>query len=390
MISDAPDERLRDQIRRAAAVFEDRTGRRPDGVWAAPGRVNLVGEHTDYNDGFVLPFAIDRHAVVAIGLARDRRLRLWSAQEETTVDVAAEDVRPGMPGGWGAYPAGVFWALARAGIEVPGFDLVVDGSVPIGSGVSSSAALECAVGLGLAELAGSAPDRVELALVAQRAEVEAVGMPCGVMDQMASMLCRAGHGLFLDARDLSFEHIPLEAPGLSMLVVDTRVARRLTDGRYAERRAECESAAEILRVPALRDASAADVDGAREALGPIRYRRARHVVSENARVLAVVDAARAGRWDEIGPVLSASHASLRDDFEVSSPELDAVVDAAQAAGALGARMTGAGFGGSALVLARASTVEDVVREIETGFGRRGFERPTTAEVRPVDGARRVR
>jgi galactokinase len=390
VISNPSDARFDEQVRRAAAAFEDRTARRPDGVWAAPGRVNLIGEHTDYNEGFVLPFAIDRHAVVAIGLRHDRRLRLWSLQDETAFDVAADDVGPGMPSGWGAYPAGVFWALGRAGVEVPGFDVVVDGSVPIGSGLSSSAALESAVALGLAELAGVAPDRVELALAAQRAEVEAVGMPCGVMDQMASMLCRAGHALFLDTRDLSFEHIPLAAPGLTILIVDTRVRRRLTDGRYAERRAECEAAAEILRVPTLRDASLDDVDAAREALGPVRSRRARHVVRENGRVLAVAAAARAGRWDDVGPVLTASHVSLRDDFQVSSPELDAVVDAALAAGALGARMTGAGFGGSALVLTRASMVEVVVREVEAGFAARGFERPTTGEVRPVEGARRAR
>ena len=347
-----PSGRVADQVDRVVAAFRERTGRDPDGVWAAPGRVNLIGEHTDYNDGFVLPAAIDRQVVAAAGRREGGRLRVWSLQERQPADLELAEIGPGRVEGWAAYPAGVAWALAEAGAEVGGADLVVDGDMPAGAGLSSSAALECATATALADLSGARLDRAALAAVARRAENEVVGVPSGVMDQMVSMLGRAGHALFLDTRSLDTEQVPLplEAAGLCLLVLDTRAGHRLVDGAYADRRSACEAAAAVLGVAALRDATLEQVEAAAGELGEERLRRARHVVTENARVLEAVELLRAGELDRLGPLLAASHASLRDDYAVSSPELDTAVEAAVAAGAVGARMTGAGFGGSAIAL----------------------------------------
>ena len=376
---------------RLAAAFADRTGRDPDGVWAAPGRVNLIGEHTDYNDGFVLPVAIDRVVLAAAGGREDGRLRLWSLQQEGAADLELAEVGPGRVDGWAAYPAGVAWALAQAGVEVAGADLVVDGDVPAGAGLSSSAALECATATALAELSGAGLDRPALARLARRAENEVVGVPSGAMDQMVSMLGRAGHALFLDTRSLEAEQVPLplEAAGLRLLVLDTRAAHRLVDGAYADRRAACQAAAAVLGVPALRDATLEQVESAAAALGDPGLRRARHVVTENARVLEAVALLRSGDLDRLGPLLAASHASLRDDYEVSSPELDTAVEAAVDAGAVGARMTGAGFGGSALALVPAGLAGQVADRVRKAFAAAGFGAPEVFAVTPADGARRV-
>jgi galactokinase len=379
------------RVGRVAAAFRERAGRDPDGVWAAPGRVNLIGEHTDYNDGFVLPVAIDRLVLAAAGRRDDGRLRLWSLQSEPPADLALAEVGPGKVEGWSAYPAGVAWALGQAGVTVGGADMVVDGDVPAGAGLSSSAALECATATALADLEGAGLDRVALAGLARRAENEVVGVPSGAMDQMASMLGRAGHALFLDTRSLDTEQVPLplEAAGLCLVVIDTRAGHRLVDGAYADRRAACEAAAATLGVPALRDATPAQVEAAADALGEEGLRRARHVVTENARVLEAVRLLRTGELERLGPLLAASHASLRDDYEVSSPELDRAVEAAVAAGAVGARMTGAGFGGSALALARADLVGRVDERVRAAFAAAGFGPPAVAAVVPSDGARRL-
>jgi galactokinase len=285
----------------------------------------------------------------------------------------------------------VAWALGQAGVELGGADLVIDGDVPAGSGLSSSAALECATATALADLHGAGLDRAALAGLARRAENEVVGVPSGVMDQMVSMLARAGHALFLDTRSLATEQVPLplEAAGLCLVVIDTRAGHRLVDGAYADRRAACEAAAAVLGVPALRDATAEQVEAAAEALGEEGLRRARHVVTENARVLEAVRLLRAGDLDRLGPLLAASHASLRDDYEVSSPELDTAVAAAVAAGAVGARMTGAGFGGSALALVEAGLVGRVGDQVRGAFATAGFGPPAVAAVVPSDGARRL-
>jgi galactokinase len=374
-------------VRRA---FAERFGRPPEGVWAAPARVNLVGEHTDYNDGFVLPLAIDRRVTVAAARRADDLLRLLSLDKgEERLRLA--DVRPGAVHGWAAYAAGPLWALARDGVEVGGLDLVLGSDVPIGSGLSSSAAVECAVLLAARDLYGGPDDLARLASIARRAENDVVGVPCGIMDQMAALACTAAHVLLLDCRSLEADQVPF-APadaGLALLVVDTRVSHALADGGYAERRAACERAARVLGVRALRDATQADLDAAHDRLGEGPYRRARHVVGENARVLAVVELLRRGRPDTIGDALNASHASLRDDYQVSAPELDTAVEAALGAGALGARMTGAGFGGCALALVPAGAVADVGKAVRAGFAERGFREPGIFAVEPADGARRV-
>jgi galactokinase len=369
-----------DRLAGLADAFAERTGRPPEGVWAAPGRVNLIGEHTDYNDGFVLPAAIDRQVVAAAGRRDGGRLRVWSLQEEQPADLELEGIGPGRVEGWAAYPAGVAWALGQAGAEVGGADLVVDGDVPAGAGLSSSAALECATATALADLFGAGLDRAALAGVARRAENEVVGVPSGVMDQMVSMLGRAGHALFLDTRSLDTEQVPLplEAAG-----------HRLVDGAYADRRAACEAAAATLGVPALRDASLEQVEAAAGALGDPGLRRARHVVTENARVLEAVELLRAGELDRLGPLLAASHASLRDDYEVSSPELDTAVEAAVAAGAVGARMTGAGFGGSAIALVATDAAGRVGDRVMDAFAAAGFGAPAVEAVTASDGARRL-
>ena len=365
--------------------------RHPAGVWSAPGRVNVIGEHTDYNDGFVLPFAIDARTTVAAATRDDGLVRLRSAQQPSgDVAVDLDDLAPGRPEGWASYAAGVVWAFREAGHEVPGLDLLVDGRVPLGAGLSSSAALECAVALavdGLLDL-GLGTDR--LAALAQRAENDFVGAPTGVMDQLASLHGRDGHALLLDTRALTIEQIPFDAAsdGLTLVVIDTRVHHSLGDGSYGDRRTACEQAAEALGVPALRDVP---VQGLTDRLAPLAgelRRRARHVVTEDARVLAAVDALRSGAWPELGRLMTASHLSLRDDYEVSCAELDTAVEAALSAGALGARMTGGGFGGSAIALVPNGQVAALTRAAAGDFAARGWDRPTVFAVRPSPGARR--
>jgi galactokinase len=380
-----------DRVGQLVEAFRELAGRDPEGVWAAPGRVNLIGEHTDYNEGFVLPVAIDRLVLAVAGRRDGGRLRLWSLQTGPPADLELTAIGPGRVDGWAAYPAGVAWALGQAGVDLGGADLVVDGDVPAGAGLSSSAALECATATALADLHGADLDGKALAALARRAENEVVGVPSGAMDQMVSMLGRAGHALFLDTRSLETEQVPLplEASGLCLVVIDTRAGHRLVDGAYADRKAACEAATAVLGVPALRDATLAQVEAAAGALGDPGLRRARHVVTENARVLEAVALLRAGELDRLGPLLAASHASLRDDYEVSSPELDTAVEAALDAGAVGARMTGAGFGGSAIALVPVDLAGHVGDRAREAFAAAGFGPPEVTTVRPSDGAHRI-
>jgi len=363
-----------------SARFQQVYGERPAGVWAAPGRVNLIGEHTDYNDGYVLPFALPHRTSVAAGPSPE--WTVWSAQFDEGVSFKAP-LAPGSITGWAAYVAGVVWALREAGYEVPPARLAITSDVPLGAGLSSSAALECAVLTALVELAGldlPVPDRPALA---QRAENDFVGVPCGIMDQSAAVLCRAGHALFLDCRTGAVDHVPFDA---TLLVIDTRAPHRLVTGEYATRRAACEQAARSLGLSALRDATLDDVDRLTD---PLIRRRARHVVTENQRVLDAVALLRAGSEPQIGPLLSASHASLRDDYEVTVPELDVAAEAAEAAGAYGARMTGGGFGGCVIALVDSSAVESVADAATAAFASRGFTAPATFVAQPSPGATRV-
>jgi galactokinase len=371
----------------AISSFHELTGREPEVAWQSPGRVNLIGEHTDYNDGFVLPLALTMGTTVVAARRADRTLRIVSRQPEVPqVEVELDGLAPGGVDGWAAYVAGTAWALGEAGVTLPGADLLVDGTVPRGAGLSSSASLECATAGALLALSGTDLSLRDIALLAQRAENEFVGVPCGVMDQFASTHARAGHLLLLDTRSLEVRHIPfdLAAVGLTLLVVDTRAPHALVDGEYAARRASCEEASRILGVRALRDVT--DLASALETLDDdVLRRRVRHIVSENARVLAVVDLLESGDVRAIGRLLTASHASLRDDYEVSCRELDLVVDAALEAGALGARMTGGGFGGSAIALVETRDVDRVREHILQAFAEAGLTEPGFVDAAPGDG-----
>ncbi|WP_326753150.1 galactokinase [Streptomyces hirsutus] len=375
--------------------FRELYGAEPQGVWAAPGRVNLIGEHTDYNDGFVMPFALPHTAVAAVSRRDDGVLRLHSADVAApVVEVAVDSLAPGTDKNWTAYPAGVVWALREAGHAVTGADIHLASTVPAGAGLSSSAALEVVVALALDDLYALGLRGWQLARLCQRAENVYVGAPVGIMDQTASACCESGHALFLDTRDLSQRQIPfdLAAEGMRLLVVDTRVKHSHSEGEYGKRRADCEKGAALLGVDALRDIPYAGLDAALERLGEEEEvrRLVRHVVTEDERVDRVVALLESGDTRAIGPVLTAGHASLRDDFRVSCPELDLAVDTAVAAGALGARMTGGGFGGSAIVLAEATDVDALTKAVENAFATAGFKTPRVFEAVPSAGARRVR
>jgi galactokinase len=376
----------------AADLFAGTFGRSPTGVWSAPGRVNLIGEHTDYNGGYVLPFAINLRTHVAAARRDDGRVSVQSLQRpEDFIEVALDDLNPETGGGWASYALGVLWALRGAGHRIGGLDIVLDGQVPSGAGLSSSAAMECAVGLAAAELYEIDIARADLAKIAQYAENNFVGVPCGLMDQMAACVCEADHALFFDVRDDVREQEPF-APheeGLAVLVIDTRAHHAHAGGGYAERRRSCEEAARQLGVPYLRDIPASALESAMAQLDDdVLRRRARHIITENDRVLTTVDLLASGRLRDVGPILTQSHQSMRDDFEISVPELDTAVDAAIAAGALGARMTGGGFGGSAIALIREAELDEVSRAVEAAFARSDFTAPQISSPRASSGASR--
>jgi galactokinase len=372
--------------------FEATFGAAPHGVWAAPGRVNLIGEHTDYNEGFVLPFAIDMRARTAVRLRSDSSVRLLSTfGDQGLVEADAAALAPGTVKGWVKYPLGVVWALQQRGIDVPGFDLLLDSDVPLGAGLSSSHAIECAVVTALNELTGAGVTAEEMVMLTHHAENAFVGAPTGIMDQSASLRGASGHAVFLDCRDQSVELVPFRAQnaGLVLLVVDTKVAHSHADGGYASRRASCELGAEVLGVKALRDVAVADLEEASGLLDPVTFRRVRHVVTENARVLQAVDTLRSHGPSRIGHLLDASHASMRDDFEISCPELDLAVDTARRHGAIGARMTGGGFGGSAIALTPLRDERQVRDAVVRAFAEAGFNAPDIFTVTPAAGAERL-
>ena len=399
---------------RAASLFRSRFGGEPEGVWLAPGRANLMGEHTDYNEGFVLPFALGQGVTAAASRRAGRRLTVCSRQEPSDlVEVDLDGLAPGRVTGWAAYPAGVAWALEAAGHRVPGACIAIDSDVPAGAGLSSSAALECATALALTSLAGLDVPRAELVTIARRAENEFAGVPTGIMDQSASLLCRAGHALLLDCRTLETSQVPFEptAGGAGLLLINTRARHELADGEYGRRRAECEEAARRLGIRSLRDLT--DLADTGSLTDPVLRRRVRHVFTDNQRVREVVALLRASpgpsapaadTYREIGRLLTQAHASLRDDFEVSWPEADAAVEAAVGAGAYGGRMIGGGFGGSVLALVPATgspgsgsasgsasgSGSGPVRDAVTAaFARHGWTTPEFLDAVPSDSARQL-
>jgi galactokinase len=355
-----------------------------------------MGEHTDYNEGYVLPFALGQNIAAAAARRPGRWLALCSRQQPAAaVEIALDDLAPGQVTGWAAYPAGVAWALEQAGYQVPGARIVIDSDVPAGAGLSSSAALECATALALTELAGLVVARPDLAAIARRAENDFVGVPSGIMDQYASLLGQPGHALLLDCRSLESAQVPFGpgAAGAGLLLINTRARHDLSDGAYGRRRAECEEAARRLGIRSLRYLTdLADVDRLTD---PVLRRRARHVVADNQRVLDVVAllrsraAAGADTYRGIGRLLTQSHLSLRDDFEISWPQADAAVEAAVEAGAFGARMIGGGFGGSVLALVPAAAGGPVRDAVTGAFARRAWTAPEFLDAVPSAGARRV-
>ncbi len=376
----------------ANALVEDflaRIGREPTGVWAAPGRVNLIGEHTDYNDGYVMPFALAHRVLIAAAPRHDGTWSVTSVNNDSSRSFEAADLQPGMTG-WQAYVAGVVWALQEAGHRVDGADLVLISDVPEGAGLSSSAALECAVLTALADLNDLDIAGLERAKLARRSENVFVGAPTGLMDQAASTLCTTGHALFFDCRTDDAEQVRFDtaSAGLEILVLDTKTSHALVDSEYAARRASCEEAAQLLDVPALRDVT--NLDAALDQLpDAVIQRRVRHVVTENARVLEAVTVLRAGRIADLAPLLDASHESMRDDFEITVPQVDLAVEVARASGAIGARMTGGGFGGCIIALVPTGEAERVGSEIASSFAAAGFGRPVHFTAVPSAGAGRL-
>jgi galactokinase len=384
-------------------------------VWFAPGRANLMGEHTDYNEGLVLPFALAQ-GVTATACARpDGLLVMRSKQIPDVVSVPLASLAPGSVPGWAAYPAGVAWALREAGFDVPGASLEVDSDLPVGAGVSSSAALECSVALALCFLAGVSLPRRALAAIARRAENDFVGAPTGIIDQHASLLCEAGHAMLLDCATREITHVPFRpaAGGAAALIIDTRVPHALVSGEYGQRRTECEQAARLLGVPFLgRITNAAEAERLSD---PVLRRRARHVISDDARVRAIASALRpvvpsgisgvsgfsnqgmisGASYDEseiyrfVGKLLTLAHISLRDDFEVSWPQADLTVEVAGAAGALGGRMIGGGFGGSVLALVPVDRLAAVRAAVTEAFVRRSWTPPEFLDAVPSDAARQI-
>lgn len=365
--------------------FLETFGEEPDLIAAAPGRVNLIGEHIDYSEGFVLPFAIKDRTFAAIRKRDDSMVRIASAQRRNkivTVDI--NSVKPGLKGEWERYALGVLWSM---GLQT-GVDLMIDGHVPLGAGLSSSAALECSVATAVNHLFNMGLSLEDLARLTQKAENQYVGVPCGIMDQSVSLMATNGSALLLDCRDLSTRNIPFDvaSSGLELLIIDTQAHHALTDGGYAERRASCESVAAKLSVKSMRELTMAQLESSKNLLSDVEFIRARHAVSEMQRVLDCVEALSQADFVKVGELINQSHISLRDDYTVSCPELDTAVDASLAAGALGSRMVGGGFGGSAIALIEASKTSETIKAIEKAFAEKKFKAPRFFTSLPSQGA----
>jgi len=365
--------------------FAETFGAAPDIIAAAPGRVNLIGEHIDYSDGFVLPFAINDRTFAAVRIRDDRKVRIASMQRRNKiVEHNIDAIKPGLKGEWERYPLGVIWAMGLTS----GIDIMIDGHVPLGAGLSSSAALECSVATALNHLFSFGYSLEELARLTQKAENDYVGVPCGIMDQSVSLMAHAGSALLLDCRDLSTKNIAFDvaSSGLELLIIDTQAHHSLTDGGYAERRASCESAVAKLAIRSLRELTLSQLEQSRNLLTDIEFMRARHAVTEMARVMDAVKVLEEKNFAALGQLLNQSHASLRDDYTVSCLELNTAVDASIAAGALGARMVGGGFGGSAIALIHAAHTQATIAAVEKAFADNKFKAPRFFTSLPSQGA----
>ncbi|MDA1277281.1 MAG: galactokinase [Verrucomicrobia bacterium] len=374
--------------------FAERFGRAPEIIVAAPGRVNLIGEHTDYNDGFVLPMAIERWTVIAAARATGYWARLVSSgyPAPAALDLSAR-IRPGVPA-WANYVRGVVSGFQERALTIPGFDAWIDSTVPIGGGLSSSAALEVAIATLMECLTGETLDPVEKALLCQQAECKFAGVPCGIMDQFTSVMGRENCLLLIDCLNRTCEYVALESGDVTVLIANSNVKHDLTTGTYAERRAQCEEASRLLKLPSLRDAGMTDLEVRKEDFDPIVFRRAQHVIGEIERTVLAAEAVRSGDWRQTGKLMYESHRSLRDQFEVSCDELDLLVDLAweigETGGVIGSRMTGGGFGGCTVSLVRAGAADSVAKTIrERYLAKTGIE-PTLFASRPAGGTTVVR
>ena len=375
---------------RAAQLFARCFGHPPRWLVAAPGRVNLIGEHTDYNDGFVLPMAIRRYILMAADTNTRRQVTLHS---ETTGETATFGIRPkverGEPG-WSNYVRGVIAGFQKLGKGATGFDAVIESSLPFGGGLASSAALEVATATLLEAMAGPVLEPLEKALLCQQAEHDFAGVPCGIMDQFTSILAQEDHALLLDCRSRTATSVAMTDPAVTVLIINTHVRHKLAESEYAKRRSQCEAAARVLKVAALRDATPEALNNARRQMEPAVFRRARHVISENARTVQAAQAIQASDWAKVGELMYASHASLHEDYEVSCPELDTVVEIAQsigeAGGVIGCRMTGGGFGGCAVSLVKTDAVQRTTRALDGAYEKKTGHQVNIFSSRPAAGA----
>lgn len=374
-------------VQEVTAGFVEQFGYQPQGIWSAPGRANLIGEHTDYNNGFVFPFGIDRRTFVALSPREDSLIRIASSISAEVVEFELGKDQP-KDLDWALYPLGVAWVMREH--AKAGFDAYITSNVPVGAGLSSSAAIECAVATALNDVWAAGKSAQELALIGQQAENEVVGAPTGIMDQTASMLARKDAAVLLDCKSLETELVPLglQERGLVVAVMDTRVAHRHSDGGYRSRREACEQGAKAMQVESLRELSEADLPAVQEKLDDVTYRRCKHVITENRRVLDAVDALKRGDMATLGQLLLQSHASMRDDFEISVVELDTAVELAMEVGAVGARMTGGGFGGAAIAIIDQSKMELLSEHCKAVFAKKGFAEPNIFAVAASNGARK--
>lgn len=374
-------------LQEAKDGFEKAFGYQSAGVWSAPGRANLIGEHTDYNNGFVFPFGIDRRTFVALAPREDSKCRVASSISDEVFEWNLSEEKPtGMD--WALYPLGVAWTMREH--AKGGFDAYFVSDVPVGAGLSSSAAIECSIGIALNEIWSAGLSKQEIALLGQKAENVVVGAPTGIMDQTASMLAQPDSAVLIDCKTLETELVPLglSKKGLVVAVMDTKVSHRHSDGGYRSRREACEKGAATMKVASLRELSAADLPTAEQKLDDVTFRRCRHVITENRRVLDAVNALKTSDMAGLGKLLLESHASMRDDFEISIEELDTAVEVAMSVGAIGSRMTGGGFGGAAIAIIEESKLSELERQCKKVFADKGFAEPNVFAVNPSQGARR--